>query len=281
MNPSNNPFPPHSVPPIRLSQPLKILAVGNSFSVDAMEYLWNICRAGGIGETVLGNLYIGGCTLQTHWQNILEAAPSYTYYKNTDGIWHSSPGTTLQQALTEEHWDIITLQQASGSSGIPSTYFHLKDILTFVEANKTNPSAQLWWHMTWAYQHNCSHKEFPDYNYSQKIMYQCIIDAVQFSVLKTNRFSGLIPAGTAIQNLRASYIGDVLTRDGYHLSFDHGRYTAALTWFAALGGSPEDVAWVPADYSYLTKDLAVIRESVRMAVEHPLESRPPQSRRRT
>lgn len=280
MSTDNNLFPPHTIPPIQLDRPLKILAIGNSFSVDAMEYLWSICHAGGIGEPILGNLYIGGCSLQTHWKNIQEATPGYIYYKNTDGIWNSRPKTALLQALTDEQWDVITLQQSSGSSGIPSTYLPLKNILSFIEANKTNPNAQIWWHMTWAYQHDSPHKDFPDYNYNQKIMYQCIAETVQSSVIKTNRFSGLIPAGTAIQNLRASYIGDILTRDGYHLSFDYGRYTAALTWFAALGGSPEAAEWVPADYSYLARDLTVIHEAVRMAVEQPLESKAPRTKRR-
>lgn len=280
MRTDNNPFPLYTVPPIRLIQPLKILAIGNSLSVDAMEYLWNICHASGIGDPILGNLHIDGCSLQMHWKNIQEATPGYLYYKNTGGIWSSHPKTALLQALTEEQWDVITLQQSSGSSGISSTYLPLRNILSFVEANKTNPSAQLWWHMTWAYQHDSPHKDFPDYNYNQRIMYECIAETVQSAVIKTGRFSGLIPAGTAIQNLRASYIGDILTRDGSRLSFDYGRYTAALTWFAALGGSPEDAAWVPADYSYLARDLPVIREAVRAAVEHPLESKVPQTKRK-
>ena len=43
--------------------------------------------------------------------------------------------------------------------------------------------------------------------------------------------------GTAIQNLRAGEFNNPtsdFTRDGYHLDFGCGRYTAACTWFQAL-----------------------------------------------
>ena len=44
---------------------LYILAIGNSFSVDAMQYLYQILQELGYRDIYLGNLYIGGCTLQT------------------------------------------------------------------------------------------------------------------------------------------------------------------------------------------------------------------------
>ena len=44
----------------------KVLAIGNSFSIDAMQYLYGLAKDTGYTDIVLGNLYIGGCTLQTH-----------------------------------------------------------------------------------------------------------------------------------------------------------------------------------------------------------------------
>ena len=44
----------------------------------------------------------------------------------------------------------------------------------------------------------------------------------------------IIPAGTAIQNARTSFIGDNFNRDGYHLTFGLGRYTAACTWLEKI-----------------------------------------------
>ena len=45
---------------------MKILAIGNSFSTDCMQYLYDIARSGGVEEIVLGNLYYGGCSLAQH-----------------------------------------------------------------------------------------------------------------------------------------------------------------------------------------------------------------------
>ena len=50
---------------------MKLLTVGNSFSDDAMEYVWQIASALGFKKIELGNLYIGGCSLATHRENAL------------------------------------------------------------------------------------------------------------------------------------------------------------------------------------------------------------------
>ena len=58
---------------------LKVLAIGNSFSVDAMEHLAVVAKAAGIEEIILGNLYIGGCSIDTHVGNANTGAKAYTY----------------------------------------------------------------------------------------------------------------------------------------------------------------------------------------------------------
>ena len=60
---------------------LKILAIGNSFSTDSMQYLYEIMKAGGVEEIVLGNLYYAGCSLDQHYQFGRTDSTSYTYYK--------------------------------------------------------------------------------------------------------------------------------------------------------------------------------------------------------
>ena len=45
---------------------LRILAIGNSFSTDSMQYLYQIAKNAGVEEIVLGNLYYGGCSLDEH-----------------------------------------------------------------------------------------------------------------------------------------------------------------------------------------------------------------------
>jgi hypothetical protein len=101
-------------------------------------------------------------------------------------------------------------------------------------------------------------------------MYNAILKAVDSEVKTKKAILGIIPAGTAIQNLRTSYIGDTVTRDGYHLSYDYGRYTAALTWFAYFTGkSPDEVDWVPQEHGILKHHLPAIREAVKNAITAP------------
>ena len=100
---------------------LIILAICNSFSDDAMEYLAIIAKAAGIEEIVLGNLYIGGCSLATHYDNANANKANYTYRKNTGDGWVSTPNTVFETALADEEWTIITMQQVSQNSGMGNT----------------------------------------------------------------------------------------------------------------------------------------------------------------
>ena len=86
---------------------MKILAIGNSFSEDAMRYLHEIAVAGGKDVQTV-NLYIGGCSMETHWNNIVNEAPLYMYQKNGQ---LSDRYVSIQEALDEQEWDIITCQQ--------------------------------------------------------------------------------------------------------------------------------------------------------------------------
>ena len=54
---------------------IKILSIGNSFSQDATRYLEEIAQ----GQIFSWICYIGGCSLETHWNNIAADAPLYAY----------------------------------------------------------------------------------------------------------------------------------------------------------------------------------------------------------
>lgn len=212
---------------------LKILCIGNSFSVDSMEYVYQIAAAAGVKEIVLGNLYIGGCSLSTHLSNLKGNKGAYTYYTNTSGSWKSTSGKKISDAVTSDDWDFISIQQVSGYSGVADSYDVLTEILDIVEP--LNPSARLVWHMTWAYKTGSGHSDFSKYDKNQMTMYNAIINAVQTKILAEDRIEIVIPAGTAIQNARTSYYGDNFTRDGYHLN-DFGRFIGSLTFVKALTG---------------------------------------------
>ena len=250
---------------------LKILAIGNSFSVDATTYLYDLFKAAGVEELIVGNAQIGGCSLDKHWTMAQSGDAAYSYTKYT-----SSGQTTvtcsLKNAVSDEEWDIVTLQQVSNNSGMPETYTHLQDMIDYVLDNCPNLFVNIYFHMTWAYEQSTTHNGFKNYNKDQMTMYNAILDTVQNTVLSHGDIEQILPVGTAIQNLRTSYFGDTLTRDGYHLSLDLGRYTAGLTWVCAITGiSPYEVTTGPAGCANVADDLDAIYEAVENAVHSPFE----------
>lgn len=215
-------------------KPLRILAVGNSFSQDSVEYLPGILRTAGIGCTV-GDLYNPGCTMERHLTSAAAGAGIYSYFKDSDGEWTERPGTGLAFALADEEWDVITIQEASRRSGFAE--FYRRDLAPLSElVSSAVPSAKIGWNMTWAYQSDSPNSHFPEYGRDQDRMYSMIRDCVKEFVTADPRISFVIPVGTAVQNARTSLIGDTLTRDGSHLSLILGRYLASLTWASALTG---------------------------------------------
>ena len=247
---------------------VRILAIGNSFSQDAVEqYLHELAEAEGI-STIIGNMFIGGCSLERHVKNARDNAPAYAYRKiGTDGKKREKGKMSLEAVLADEDWDYVSLQQASPFSGMYETYeASLPELIEYVKA-RLPKKTKLMLHQTWAYASTSRHSGFKNYNCNQLTMYQAIADAVK-KAAKANKIKIVIPSGTAIQNARTSFIGDHLNRDGYHLDVKIGRYTAACTWFERIFkhnvvGNP----YAPEGLDEARK--AVAQKAAHAAVKHP------------
>lgn len=216
---------------------IRVLAIGNSFSEDAVEnYLYELGQSENI-TFIIGNLYIGGCSLEKHWMNSQKDTAAYSFRKiDEKGVKSTTMTLSISEGIDNENWDYISLQQNSGSSGLIDTYFpYLPDLLNYVKARAANPNVKYIFHQTWAYASSSTHGDFPRYGKNQKKMYKAIVNTVNNATDKVG-ISIIVPSGTAIQNGRSSYIGDNFCRDGYHLSYPLGRYTAACTWFEILSG---------------------------------------------
>ena len=250
---------------------ISILAIGNSFSVDAMEYLYPLLKDVGFKDITLGNLYVGGCSLETHVSYITSSSAMYQYYVNTSGSWTSTTSVDANTAIGERQWDYVSMQQASGYSGVADSYEpYLTTLISTVRAKC--PDAKLMWHMTWAYQNGSTHSAFPTYGSDQMTMYSSIVSAVRANILSRDDFAFVIPCGTAIQNLRTSYFGDTLTRDGYHMSYDIGRLTTAMMWARQISGTSTSLMTTyPTSYSYTDKAIAAIKDAVEKAYASPYE----------
>ena len=174
---------------------------------------------------------------------------------------------TIKDALTDDKWDVVTLQQASHYSGLSDSYTPWITRLTAYIRTNTAYNPEIGFHQTWAYAANASHWAFDYYNHSQEDMYRHICSAVR-QAINTAGITLVIPSGTAIQNGRTSALGDNLNRDGYHLDLKIGRFIAACTWYETLFG--KDVTkntYIPDGVS--GTDTAIARRAAHAAVSAP------------
>lgn len=252
---------------------LKILTIGNSFSVDTMQWMYHIAKSAGVENLFLGNLDSTGFTLSNHLIHAQGNMAKHIYHTNSSGAWSVQQNYLLSDAVAAENWDFISFQQASGSSGQPYSYDVLQDLMDYVRA--LCPTAKFVWNMTWAYQADSTHSAFVNYKNDQGQMYKAITRTVQAKVLTNKEISVIAPTGTAIQNARTSYLGDTLTRDGYHLTLDVGRYIAGLTFFQALTGlDVSKISYAPEGVTEEAKQVAI--ESAINALKTPYEVTPSQ-----
>lgn len=213
---------------------IRILCIGNSFSWDAVEQeLVPLCDAKGV-QVEVHNLYYGGCSLQQHAQFLLKDTAAYSHRVCTNAEPRVTRDTvTLRQALRDGTYDYISFQQASHDSGIRDSYEPwLTLLIDTVRAYQ--PHARLCWMQTWAYSQDAKHPAYPRYHNSQSEMWDSIQACIKSQI--TNHQLPIIPCGDAIQRARNTKLGDTLCRDGYHLNYIYGRYTAACVWYEIITG---------------------------------------------
>ena len=208
---------------------IRVLCIGNSFSWDAVEQeLVPLCDEKNV-QVEIHNLYYGGCSLQQHAEFLLKDTAAYSHRVCTNAEPRVIKDTiSLRQALQDGEYDYISLQQASHDSGIRSTYEPwLSMLIDTVRAYQ--PNARICWMQTWAYSQDAKHPNYPRYHNNQQEMWDSIMAC-------TPKQLPVIPCGAAIQLARQTKLGDSLCRDGYHLNYVYGRYTAACVWYEILTG---------------------------------------------
>lgn len=218
---------------------LRILAIGNSFSDDGTEYLPALLENLNVENVEVARLYVGGCTLEQHvnFYDNSEAAYKFYHSKAGENKWVENPEkVTMQYALAMGEWDIITMQQASGFSGMYDSYTpYLGRLIEAVK--KAQPQAELVWHMTWSYSSDSNHKHYKHYNNDQQQMNSAIDNCLHSLLAEFDEIERIVPSGTAVKSLRKSAINNYpkdLTRDGFHMGHGAGRYALACTWYETL-----------------------------------------------
>lgn len=213
---ANKPYPTDS-------DTLRILAIGNSFTEDATQYLNQMVEVSGIDPKCLCiyTTTIGGAGFSTWIDN-------YNSHKTINitrvaGEYDMHAAGSLADVLPLK-WDVIVVQQASDKSYLWNSYNSLREYVDLLVSQCGNKDVCLVFQLVWS--HTTSEMPYVlqgNIACCQKMMKRYGIDVI-------------IPTGTAIQRARNTEINDnrYLTRDNWHLNYGIGRYIASCTWFEAL-----------------------------------------------
>ncbi len=174
-------------------KPVRVLAVGNSFSHNAAKYVDEIAEADG-HPVIVEQASLGGCSLERHWNHVtqFEANP-----EDTKGCPYG--GKSLQQRLTAKPWDFVTIQQVSIRSFRPETYRPYAQRL-HAYIRKHAPQAEVMIHQTWAYRADDPLFRSPEFQVQD--MYRQLTAA--YEALGVELGCRLLPVGTAFENARLS-----------------------------------------------------------------------------
>ncbi len=266
-----------------MSKSLNVLMIGNSFSICVGNFLPQMVRCFPGNKLKLTSCYIGGCSLETHWNNFLEAEQNSGFSPYRITIWES---TTLKKPqfkgnvndrLKSEKYDIVTIQQASRLSVDYQTYQPFAGEL-ISQIKKYQPQAEIIIQQTWSYRADAPFLR--ENGMDNSAMYQAL-EAAYHQLAKDYSFR-MIPTGYAVQLSRKlsgckfkNYdweildslqwpdlpwqAGDVvgnfrwyknsdgemtIYRDTNHLNM-RGEYLQAALWCGFLYGiDPEDITYV-------------------------------------
>lgn len=224
---------------------LRILDIGNSYTLDATHYIPQIAAAANAAGC--HSLYCatrGGATFRS-WVDAyndkdteeyeIEHICGYTIPDVTCGDGRVRDGHLFRQALKNGKWDLILIHQYSSYSANFDAWNGggnkgcLKELISIIR--ETNPQAAIGFLLihswSWNYAKNKSKSSFK--------RWQDIANSVKR--LKLNYgIDFIVPYGTAVENLRATSLNDGsdFSTDGSHLADGLGDYVAACCYWETL-----------------------------------------------
>ena len=208
---------------------LRVLCLGNSYTLDAIAYLHELTRSSGIDlKRVVVYVAIGASTTLEYWYNKYTSGVQVKLSRAAGGLTMQTEGTLKE--LLHQDWDVVCLQQKCSESIHYETFNpFLRKLMHVIRKDCPNQNLAFAWQMVWAYWPG--HGGAP-YGLDR---YQAICDAVQ-QMIHRDGIDIIIPIGTALENARTTDLQTphAITRDGAHLSFGVGRYIAGCTWFQTI-----------------------------------------------
>jgi hypothetical protein len=256
---------------------LRLLVIGNSFSRNATLYLPQLANEGGY-RLIIEKAEISGGPLKTHW-NAVETSEM----NENDPKGKPYNGKSLKTLLSENVWDIVTMQQGSVVSADADTYNpYITNLYNFIR--KLQPHAEIVIHQTWAYRKDARGfskirgeeraKDQREMWEKSRETYHSVADQLGLRIIPTGDafwevssdskwayqkdpdFNFSKPVYPELPDQKNSLnVGYTWAKNKtFKLDANHannaGCYLGALTWYSFLfGKSPANLKFVPEDVS--------------------------------
>ena len=188
------------VAPHVVTDTLRVLSIGNSFSLDALSYVPFIMKA--VAPEIylkLGVMYIGGGSLE-NFHNALDTNGFRYYWSYGAKPWDERLNVSMTETIQSQPWDVIVLQQQSYASRYYSTYQpYLNQLIGWLDEH-TSYNHEYAWLITPSYPDGLD-RLAPDTTSVQ--MFERILQCVS-NLQQDTGIELLLPCGTAIQNARTT-----------------------------------------------------------------------------
>lgn len=221
---------------------LSIFFIGNSFTMDAVTHLPGMLKAAGINTVHLVHMYYGGRLVQ-QYNSGWKTSDDYTMYecKPGESSWSTVKGKTLEQVATSKEWDIVTIQEHTGSKYAwtwdATAKTHFTQLFNRVKSSQKTDT-KIYYILSQAYQDNSKigSGSTSGITWTDHVGMWDVITAFAKNVMKDVAFDGIISTGAMLENLRTTSLNNDLglTRDGYHMDNGISRYGASCTVFESL-----------------------------------------------
>jgi hypothetical protein len=241
---------------------LKVLMIGNSFSICTLKEMPSIAKSMNL-KLDLASLYIGGCSLKRHWNNVVASTNAafkpYRFDRTADGVEiKTRKVSNIPAALAMDKWDIVTIQQVSSDSWNLDSFYPYGDLLV-EKIRELAPQAKIVVQETWSYPP--WNKRLKKFGFDHIEMYTRLKKAYA-SFAKKHSFD-VIPVGTAAEFVDVR--DELFTKPDFHFN-GQGMYLQGLVWTAKLFGV--DVRKCEYKPEWLGAERAkVLREAAMDAVE--------------
>lgn len=264
----------------------RILFIGDNSTLSEITYLDLILEDAGVEDRLISTLnhnHSAGATIDGQMKNIASQKTLYTLMNMQNGERKYVYSQSFSEGLSGGEWDFVIIGQAIKLGGQAESFSALSDYAAYIKENAKKDNVKLLWNMGWSLRGDSTAPEFSEYENDGAKMYAAIISAVSTFVEKCEDIDGIVPVGTAIENLKATPLGDTWTDASFSLggeSGDGGALAASLLIASeVLSLEISELDFMPLAKDKRSENIYIMaKEAAELAKQNKYEATSPECR---